>query len=317
MELHVISSWFDTFPQKKAYFEEVADKSKFPIVNFETQTIKANRMHRALLDHGETFAEKMGIIKKYIGAYATRDNQPFTTARLSAIMSMKVTPSMELDPFIHGWYSQNTRRALEGAVQYYKPKHVVELGVWYGKSTSGLFQAAKNKIHYYGFDFFSPTATQPSYVTKTPMDKLFVEHFRLESAVSNVARFAKKHDIHYIFEDVMKSPAVLRKLGVIPDLVFIDAIKEIKPLREIIEAYMELNPNIVIVGDDYIFESTRKAVSIYPIIPFGNNAYIYTKREVPSTFPEPVSDFSSYPQLKLTAAEKASLPSSLKGYLED
>jgi hypothetical protein len=35
-------------------------------------------------------------------------------------------------------------------IQYYKPKTVVELGVWYGASTVGLLQAAKHKIHYYG-----------------------------------------------------------------------------------------------------------------------------------------------------------------------
>ena len=316
MELHVISSWFDNFPQKKAYFEDVADKSKFPIVNFETQTIKANRLHRALLDHGSTFAEKMGIIKKYIGAYVSRDTQPFTTSRISGLMSIKVTPSMGEEPFMHGWYSGNTRKALEGAIQYYKPKRVVELGVWYGMSTVGLLQAAPHKLQYYGFDFFTPAATNPPYVTKTPMDKLFLDHFRLESAVANVAPYAKKHDIRYIFEDVMKSPAVLRELGVVPDLVFIDAVKEIGPLRQIIEDYMELNPDIVIVGDDYVFESVRKAVSIYPIVPVGKDAYIYTKREVPSTFPAPVSDFSSYPRLRLTAAEKASLPKSLIGYID-
>lgn len=316
MELYVVNHWYDGFPQKRAYFEEIADKSAFPVINFDTKTIKANRLHRQLLDKGDTFEEKMGLLKKYIGAYVTARNAPFSSVRPSGMMQIKVTPSMELDPFLHGWYSDNTRKALEGAVQYYKPKHVVELGVWYGKSTIGIMQAAPNKIHYYGFDFFTPAATNPPYVTNTPLDKLFLKHFRLESTVSNLARFAAKHEIRLIFEDVMKSPAVMKEMGVVPDLVFIDAIKQIGPLREVIDAFMRMNPNVVIVGDDYVFESVRKAVSIYPVVPFGKHAYLYTKRDIPSSFPAPVSDFSSYPSIALTPAEKAQIPASLESYLE-
>lgn len=318
MELHVISNWFKDFPRKREYFEEVADKSLFPIVDFEKKTIKANKLHKSLLQFGETFEQKMGIIKKYIGAYVTDNNQPFEVDRSAAdIIAFKITPSLAVtEPFMHGWYSDKTREALEGAIQHYKPKVVVELGVWYGKSTVGIFQSSPHKIDYYGFDYFTPTATNPDYVTETPIDKLFVKHFRLESAVANVAPYSKKHNIHFLFHDVLKSDEVINKLKVVPDLLFIDAIKNTTELQNTIDAYLKLNPNIVIVGDDYVFDSVKRAVKKYPqVVPFGNYSYLLTDREVPEEFPSPVSDFSSYPSLRLTQSEKNKVPKSMKGYI--
>lgn len=317
MELHVISNWFKDFPKKKEYFEKVADKSLFPIVNFEKKSIKANALHKKLLQFGETFEERMGIVKKYIGGYITDNNQPFETARSKVdVIGFKVTPSMAVvEPFMHGWYSEKTREALEGAVQYYKPKVVVELGVWYGKSTIGIFQSSHHKLDYYGFDYFSPTATQPDYVTNTPMDKLFIKHFRLESAVANVAPYSKKHNIHFILHDVLKADTVIKAMNIVPDLVFIDAIKDTSDLRKTIDAYLKLNPNVVIVGDDYVFNTVKVAVKKYPqVLPFGDNAYLITNREIPDKFPTPVSNFSEYPELTLSSSELKQIPKSHMSY---
>jgi len=318
MELHVVSNWFKEYPSKRRYFEEHADKSLFPIVNFETQTIKANPLHKKLLKYGRTFEEQMGIIKKFIGAYVSSSAQSFETKRVDAeIIGFKITPSLAVArPFMHGWYSPKTREALEGAIQHYKPKTIVELGVWYGKSTVGMFQSSSRKVDYYGFDFFSPTATQPSYVTMSPIDKLFMEHFRLETAVANVAPYSKHHSIHFVLHDVLTSHTALKKMNVVPDLVFIDAIKDTKELQHTIDQYLKLNPDIVIVGDDYVFDSVKRALKRYPqVLPFGNNAYILTNRELPETFPAPVSDFSMYPQLSLTSEEEAQVPKQYLTYV--
>jgi predicted O-methyltransferase YrrM len=319
MELHVISNWFKDHPKKREYFEKVADKDLFPVVNFETQTIKANPLHKKLLKFGTTFEEQLGIIKKFIGAYVSKSNQSFETKRVSAdIIGFKITPSLAVvDPFMHGWYSPKTREALEGAIQYYKPKTVVELGVWYGKSTVGMFQSSSRKLEYYGFDFFSPTATQPSYVTGTPIDKLFVEHFRLETAVANVASYSKQHSIHFVLHDVLTSHAALKAMDVVPDLLFIDAIKNTSDLQNTIDHYLKLNPDIVIVGDDYVFDSVKKAVKRYPqVLPFGNHSYILTNRPLPETFPDPVSNFSKYPQLSLTPSELKQVPKDMMSYAD-
>jgi predicted O-methyltransferase YrrM len=317
MELHVISNWFTGHSKKREYFETHADKSLFPIVDFEKKTIKANKLHKVILSLGNTFEEKMSILKKYIGAYvSTEVGSVERQIPKIQVVGFKVTPSLAVVPkFMHDWYTRKTREALEGAIQYYKPKTVVELGVWYGASTVGLLQAAKYKIHYYGFDFFTPTATNPDYVTMSPMDKLFMEHFRLETAVANVAPYSKKHDIHFIFQDVMTSHEALKKLNVNPDLLFIDAVKDTGDLVKIIDTYQKLNPDIVIVGDDYMFQSVKNAAKKYPdVTVFGDSAYIITNKEIPDVFPEPVSDFSEYPRLVLSQAEKNKIPKAYHGY---
>ena len=211
---------------------------------------------------------------------------------------------------MHGWYSDNSKIALEGAIQYYKPKIVFELGVWYGKSTVGILQSSKNKLNYYGFDFFSPTATNPKYVTMSPLDKMFIDHPRFESAVSNVAKYSKKHNIHFIVGDVNTD------IDIIPDLIYIDAIKNSKDLDKIIKKFLSMNNDIVIVGDDYIFPSVKEGVKNFKNKKiFGNDAYIITNLELPDKFPEPVSDYSEYPTLKLSKTEINKIPSDMKNYI--
>jgi len=307
MELHIISKWFNTFPDKKVYFEENAPSELFPFVDFEKKTIKANRLHSQILKYGNTFEEKINLIRKYIGALNSDTPPKFTLKPTNVTIKLKITPSMETTKFMHGWYSSDTRKALEGAIQYYKPKIVFELGVWYGQSSVGIFQSAQNKIEYYGFDFFTPTATNPEYVTMSHADKMFLPHPRLESAVSNLAQFSKKHDIYFVFDDVMKSP----EFGIIPDLVFIDSIKKKSHLIKIIKKFQTLNPNIIIVCDDYIFPSVREALIQFPKKEFGKHAVILGDV---TELPKPVSDFSEYPKIHLTLEEKKSINSKLSEY---
>lgn len=313
MELYIISKWFDNFPSEKKYFQETASSELFPVVDFNSKTIRANRLHSKLLSYGTTFEDKINLIRKYIGALNSRTTPLFKLNRTSVVPCIKITPSMETSKFMHGWYSPDTRNALEGAVQYYKPKVVFELGVWYGQSTVGIFQSAEHKIKYYGFDFFTPTATNPEYVTKTSADKMFIEHPRLESAVSNIASFSKKHDIFFVFEDVMKSPNFSRKHNVIPNLLFIDAIKQEDSLKEIILEFRALNPKIIIVCDDYVFPNVRKALKDFPKKIFGKHAVILG--DIPE-LPKGKSDFSMFPSIKLSQKEKDELPKHLNGYFQ-
>jgi predicted O-methyltransferase YrrM len=305
--IYVISKWFDKFPEKKSYFEENVPPELFPVVDFEQKTIKANRLHSALLKYGDTFDERIQIIRKYIGAVNSDSVPRIERQPINKQLVVKITPSMETSPYMHGWYSPETRKALEGAIQHYKPRVVFELGVWYGQSSVGIFQSAKHKIEYYGFDYFTPTATNPDYVTMSHADKMFIPHPRLESAVSNLAPFSKKHDIYFVFDDVMKSP----DFGVTPDLVFIDAIKKEQELVKIIRQFQKLNPDVIIVCDDYIFPSVRQALKSFRKKEFGD--YCCILGDVPE-LPEPVSDFSKYPALKLTSEQKEELPSKLKTY---
>jgi predicted O-methyltransferase YrrM len=310
--VHIISHWFSDFLDKKKYFEENAPPELFPIVDFEKKTIKANRLHSQLLKYGNTFDQKINIIRKYIGAINSSTSPTFTRKATDSEIILKITPSMGKNPFIHGWYTPETRRTLEGSVQYWKPKVVFELGVWYGKSAVGIFQSSKIPIEYYGFDFFTPAATNPRYVTNSPADKMFIKHPRLESAVSNVAPYSKKHDIYFVIGDVMTAPQFSINNDIIPDLLFIDAIKNIPDLQQIVDEFIKINPSIIIICDDYEFPAVVTALKKYPKTEMGGHSVILLK-DIPK-LPEPVSDFSDYPTLKLTKAQKESLPEEIKIY---
>ena len=72
-----------------------------------------------------------------------------------------------------------------------------------------------------------------------------------------------------------------------------------------------MNPDVIIVCDDYEFETVKEALKDIPKKVFGNYAVILG--DVPE-LPEPVSDFSFYPKLKLTAQEKETIKGKLFTY---
>ena len=250
----------------------------------------------------------MFIIKKYIGAYVSLSNQNnFETIYIDKIPIIKITPSLKTKQFMHGWYSDNSRIALEGAIQYYKPKIVFEFGLWFGKSTVGILQSSLKKLNYYGFDYFTPTTTNPKYVTMSPLDKIYIDHPRFETIISNVADYSKKHTIHFVVGEINNT------LTIIPDLIYIDAIKNTEELKKFINKYLKINENIVIVGDDYIISDVREAVKNYKNKKiFGEHAYIITNLHIPDNFPKPVSDFSKYPKLQLSNSEINKIPHNMR-----
>lgn len=318
MDVHVLSHWMNDHPAKKRYFETHANPLLFPL--FNGTRIVANKLHTKLLSYGTTLEEKMYILSKYIGAYR---GVPYTGTLQKVHMSpiLKVTPSLGTNMFMHGWYEHNgTRRVLEGAIQHYKPKVIMEFGVWYGKSAVGILQSALHKITYIGVDYFTPAATSPKHITQSPLDKLFLDHPRLETAVSNVAPYSKKHNVYFIIERIDKVLSILRKESIVPDLLFIDAIKDFNELTSTINAYIEHAPDIVIVGDDRTSHDVQRAVNKYKqtslnVKEYGVNGYILTSREIPSAFPLPISTFEAYPTLQLTTEEKNSIPTRLQLYV--
>ncbi len=308
----------DAHPAKQQYFETHANPELFPL--FDGESLTANKLHTKVLSSGTTIEEKMYLLSKYIGAYR---GVPYT-GRLEKIHVsplLKITPSLGTTPFMHGWYeSKGTRRALEGAIQHYMPRTVVEFGVWYGKSAVGILQSAPHKLTYIGVDWFTPAATSPKHITQTPLDKLFLAHPRLETAVSNVAPYSKKHDVYFMIERLENAFSLLKEKSIVPDLLFIDAIKSGDELMKVIRTYLEYAPAIVIVGDDRSARDVQRVVNVYKksslnVREYGENGYILTSREIPDVLPPPVSTFESYPTLHLTHEEKSRIPKSLQMYI--
>jgi hypothetical protein len=207
----------------------------------------------------------------------------------------------------NGWYSSGTRAALEGAIIKYKPKIIAELGVYLAKSSCAIMQCGDYcdlSIDYYGFDLFTHCCNNNTAITFSPIDKLFLNYPKLDTSISNLAQYSNRHNINLVLYDVEKSVEYFKNKNIVPDLVYIDAIKDPVKLTKLIDKYLEYNPNIVIVGDD--LENREKLyISIlkYNPVIFNNQAYIINNITYNiEKYPKPISN-NTYPRLKFNPNE--------------
>jgi hypothetical protein len=324
LKTHVVNRWYSSKHQKKEYVEKNIKQSLLPIIIFTKKiVIPPNKLMQVLIGHANTFEDMLALIEKYIGAFISPDYQGQQLIKQTGITiklhvhSRLLTdiPSKQL--MYEKWYSTSTRHALEGAVQYYRPKVVVELGVYLGCSTVSLLHASTTPIKYYGFDYFTHICTNPENITFSPLDRFFLEYPKLETAVANVMPFAKKHNINFILYDVLKSNEYLNKNGIIPDLLFIDSIKDEHNLNLIIHKYLMLNPDIVIVGDDMIYGQIKPALEEFGFLAFGKEAYIITTKPKlqADKYPKPLIQDFIYPSFRLSKQELMLVPKSMHGYI--
>ena len=242
---------------------------RYPIYN-EDGSFTMNEWQQLLFKSIETKSndEILYIIQLLFGAVLTTSTKKIkqVESTIPTKFLIKVPPSIAgPERIYHGWYSSGTRRALEGAIQLYKPNIIVELGVWMGTATMGLCEAsAPRKIKYYGFDRFSDTATEPPYVN-TPADSFFLHHGRLETTLANLAPYAAMgHELYITNRNCYKALEFLKKRKIVPDLLFIDFEKDTVPLRTLLNAYMLEYPKLVIVGDDLVFKTVQRAIIDIP-----------------------------------------------------
>jgi len=224
------------------------------------------------------------------------------------IIIYNIKPNMKNEKLLIncGWYSSGTRHALEGAMLLHKPKIVIEFGVYLAKSTVGILQCANfngYSIDYYGFDRFTHICTQRDGVTFTPIDKLFFNYPKLDTAVANVAEYAEKHNINFIPLDADKAIDFFKENNIIPDLLYIDCIKNPTELVNTIKTYLNYNKNIIIVGDDLSSRNKLKQsiLRFEPII-FNEEAYIINSKFKFENYPKGLS-VNTYPKLEFTNEE--------------
>jgi len=283
--LQIVSPWFDKFLDKKNYFERHAPMfykettiPRYPLLN-EDGSFTMNEWQQLLFKSIKTGSneEILYIIQLLFGAVLTTSKKQvkLSTSIIPVKFLIKIPPIVKgPEPIYHGWYSPGTRRALEGAIQLYKPNIIVELGVWMGCGAMGICEASSpRKITYYGFDRFSDTATQPKYIN-SPADSFFLQHGRLETTIANLAPYAAKgHDLYITNRNCYKALEYLKQHKITPDLLFVDFEKDTVPLRTLLNAYMLEFPKLVIVGDDLIGESVKRAIIDIPHHNFYN-AYV-------------------------------------------
>lgn len=307
------------FPDKRKYVETHVNPELFP--SFDGTKIHANKLHSKILNIGKTLEEQMYLLSKYIGAYRGVKYEG-TLKTVPGILMVKVTPKLHNRPLNYGWYTAGVRIALEGAVQYYKPKNVLDIGLIYGKSGVGILQSTKRKINYIGVGPFQPGITNIRHITKSPLDKLLQGYPRLETTVSNLAPYSKEHNIHVMAASTDEMIDVLEAHKFVPDLLSIDSIRDADELYALIYEFITYNPDIVIVGDDRKDPVVQRVVNEYKrsnlnVKEFSEHGYIITRREIPDTLPPPVSYFDHYPKITFTEDEQKQIPENLRFYIPD
>ena len=353
MNIYILSKWFLGYEDQRTLIQTNINRDFLPIADFDNLEIKLNDkiafynqgfdLIKNKLDSQYNneptkqilFINYLSYIINKIGGIITDKNIDYINTFINdnsiyilewnkrPIYMYNIKPYM-LNPNLLincGWYIEGTRQALEGAILHYKPKTIVELGVYLAKSTCAILQcSAKNNINinYYGFDLFTHIATQRDHCVNNPINKFFFNYPKLETAISNVAQYADNNNINYVNYDVHKSLDFLKERNIMPDLLYIDAIKNPTELKHLIKAYLSYNPKIIIVGDD-LTANPRILDAIYNFNPrvFLNHAYVianYDKKLKNIVWPEPIS-INTYPKLEFTPEEIKKIPNVYYEYL--
>jgi hypothetical protein len=183
----------------------------------------------------------------------------------------KVLINSPYQKHMHGWMSKNSSLNLKYALETYKPKLVVELGSWLGKSSKYIKEIHQD-CTLYAFDKFQHILQSGHTSNKIDnLDKNFyLEYLRLETYSANLSDY---DNVYIVQGDINNAISTLTKYDVKVDMFYVDFEKNTGRLIRLINDIHKYYPNCVIVGDDHVFESVKKAVRVLE----KNNNYHYWK----------------------------------------
>lgn len=162
---------------------------------------------------------------------------------------------------------------LSAAIKVVRPRVILELGSWLGLSTRWMAELCDPDTRIYTLDWFKNTAIYENALHRvSPIDKLFFEFSRFETFHRNLDDF--KH-IYMLKGDVYELLEELQRDRLDPDIVFIDCEKKTEPLLNLLRNLHRYFPNAVVVGDDFVFPSVKRALNRHsgPLRVLGAEAY--------------------------------------------
>lgn len=221
---------------------------------------------------------------------------PITIPTLGPSPTLRATPVnpemvRSMPTIEHGWMSLDTRSALAGTIRTLQPRTIFELGSWYGLSTRTMLDEAKHTT-IYAFDKFKAPPILSYNKKRTGVeDNFFFHHPRQDTFAANVstsltglgepivgsasaaaaaaassasASSSERNAVVMVKGDASKSIQFATENKIAPQMVFIDFEKNTKRLKAFIKTIQRSFPKAVIVGDDHIFESVKRAVRSFP-----------------------------------------------------
>lgn len=160
----------------------------------------------------------------------------------------KERPEVEYDP--DGWLCNDTSKNLLRAINKTKPKVIVEIGSWLGKSSRFLCQNSEATV--YCLDTWKGSAEHKHQKHSHKLIKLW-ETF----CVNN---WTYKDQIVPIKGDRLDGLEYLQFEGIEPDMFYVDGSHEFDDVKADIMTIEKYWPGKVIVGDDYLWSGVHSAV---------------------------------------------------------
>lgn len=171
-----------------------------------------------------------------------------------------------------GWLAEQNKEVLRSIICQRKPRHIVELGTFFGRSTMYMKRFAPKRATIIAFDCF-PSPFKSSYVPHkpNPLDNFYYRFLRFETFHANL--FDETKDVYAVRYDCNKAINLLSKYNIGIDLIYIDFQKKTHMLYALLQRIHTLYPSVVVVGDDAIYKSVQMAVHEIPGCVLYNTCY--------------------------------------------
>ena len=263
----------------------------YPIHDVASNKIYFNPIHFQMIDLTNK-DDLMNTIKENIKVLLTTSiNIPINSNKKSSanlinqnrlirnnIIKINVIP--EPVPYFessHGWLSAGTKSTLYAISKLYELNTVFEFGSWYGNS-SAYIKKHNPLCHLVCVDYFQSIIESDHTIRGVGIDKFYIKYPRLESVYKKMQKYS---NVELIKGDALVGYEYLLKKNIIPDMIFIDFIKNRKILYNFLYRISTDYKDTIIVGDDFEFKEVilgvddfmKKNQSKYVLIK-NDNSYI-------------------------------------------
>ena len=171
-------------------------------------------------------------------------------------------------PYMHGWLAGANQKHLQRLIRTHKPKVIVELGSWYGKSATFMFSKAPKDTTMYCVDMWDEAFIKQMWANR---GKNYKQH----------VPFIDKHPLHTTFMVnlwpyrsrltplKMGTREGLRSIGEREPhqgeamLIYIDAGHEYDNVLADLTLSVDLFPMAIVCGDDWKWPDVQRAIKDY------------------------------------------------------
>lgn len=183
---------------------------------------------------------------------------------------VKVAPPPRIGSHVpwstHGWCGRDAKVLLRSAISFYRPKVIIELGTWFGKSARYMMEHVEPGTVIVCVDHYKNNAIYGhEHKGAGVEDKLYFNYLRFESFVASIEATMTSPAVSpcrvcLLRMDIHECIEYLKRMDMDAGLVFIDAEKKTKPLSGLVHRIRRAFPRAAIVGDSYGQKSVQYAV---------------------------------------------------------